>query len=63
MRYRFRVINGAIDTHFKFMIDNHTMEIMSTDLVPIFPFNETILSIGIGQRYDVIFEATESTGD
>ena len=45
------------------MIDNHEMEIMAMDLVPIVPFNETILSIAIGQRYDVVFEATESTGN
>lgn len=25
--YRIRLVNGAIDTHFKFMIDNHTMTV------------------------------------
>jgi FtsP/CotA-like multicopper oxidase with cupredoxin domain len=36
------------------MIDNHTMEVIANDFVPIHPFNATQLSMGMGQRYDVI---------
>lgn len=46
--YRFRIVNSAIDTFFKFSIDNHTMTVVSMDFVPIEPFETTILSIGIG---------------
>lgn len=69
--YRFRIVNGAIDSHFKFMIDNHTMtvskpwnlgfvqtliegQVMSTDFVPITPYETTVLNIGMGQRYDIV---------
>jgi FtsP/CotA-like multicopper oxidase with cupredoxin domain len=52
--YRMRLVNGAVDTHFKFMIDNHTMTVIASDLVPIKPYNTTVLNIGMGQRYDVI---------
>ncbi|KAF1344333.1 Cupredoxin [Delphinella strobiligena] len=52
--YRLRLINGAIDTHFKFSIDNHTMTVIANDLVPIVPYNSTVLDVGIGERYDVI---------
>ncbi|CAG7959720.1 unnamed protein product [Penicillium salamii] len=53
-RYRMRVVNAGADQHFRFMIDNHTMEVIANDFVPIHPFNATQLSIGMGQRYDII---------
>ncbi|PTB35045.1 multicopper oxidase [Trichoderma asperellum CBS 433.97] len=59
--YRLRLVNGAIDSHFKFSIDNHTMQVIANDLVPITPFNTSILSIGMGQRYDVIITANQSS--
>lgn len=63
-RYRMRIVNGASDTHFRFTIDNHTMEVISSDFVPIKPYNSTNISIGMGQRYDVIVTASEgSVGD
>ncbi|KAJ5261097.1 extracellular dihydrogeodin oxidase/laccase [Penicillium angulare] len=56
-RYRMRVLNAAADQHFRFMIDNHTLEVIANDFVAIHPFNTTQLSIGMGQRYDVIVTA------
>jgi FtsP/CotA-like multicopper oxidase with cupredoxin domain len=80
--YRFRLVNAAVDTHFKFSIDNHTLTVIAMDLVPIEPFNTTVLSIAmgkqililcfpgivlielhIGQRYDVVVNADQSTGN
>jgi FtsP/CotA-like multicopper oxidase with cupredoxin domain len=61
--YRIRLVNGAADTHFRFTIDNHTMQVIATDFVPIVPYNTTDISIGMGQRYDIIVTATESSGD
>ncbi|KAJ5726946.1 extracellular dihydrogeodin oxidase/laccase [Penicillium malachiteum] len=60
-RYRMRVLNAAADQHFRFMIDNHTLEVIANDFVPIHSFNTTQLSIGMGQRYDVIVTAKEIT--
>jgi FtsP/CotA-like multicopper oxidase with cupredoxin domain len=48
--YRIRLINAAVDTHFKFMIDNHTLTVIAMDLVPIQPFTTDVLSIGMGTR-------------
>ncbi|KAL1847420.1 hypothetical protein Plec18167_005191 [Paecilomyces lecythidis] len=59
--YRLRLVNGAIDTHFKFSIDNHTMKVIANDLVPIQPFETTVLNIGIGQRYDIIVSADQAS--
>lgn len=56
--YRLRLVNAAIDTHWKFSIDNHTLTVIAMDLVPIEPFSTDIVSIGMGQRYDVIVKTT-----
>lgn len=47
--YRIRLVNGAIDSHFKFSIDNHTLTVIASDLVPIEPYTTTVLDIGIGK--------------
>ncbi|KAH6652279.1 multicopper oxidase [Truncatella angustata] len=57
--YRIRLINAAIDTHFKFSIDNHTLQVIANDLVPIHPYTTNILDIAMGQRYDVIVRADQ----
>lgn len=58
--YRIRLVNGAVDTHFKFMIDNHTLTVIAADLVPIVPYTTTYLDIGMGQRYDIIVTADQA---
>lgn len=54
--YRLRLVNGAVDTHFKFMIDNHTMTVIASDLVPITPYTTNVLDIGMGSlhRFDTL---------
>ncbi|CZR70195.1 related to laccase precursor [Phialocephala subalpina] len=61
--YRIRLVNGAIDTHFKFMIDDHNLTVIAMDLVPIVSYSTQVLSIGMGQRYDIIVNATETSGN
>ncbi|KAF1912624.1 multicopper oxidase [Ampelomyces quisqualis] len=58
--YRIRLVNGAVDTHFKFMVDNHTMTVIAADLIPIKPYETTAVDIGMGQRYDVIITADQA---
>lgn len=48
-KYLLRIANTAIDSHFKFMIDNHSMTVIANDFVPIKPFTTNVLSVGIGQ--------------
>ncbi|PTU17965.1 hypothetical protein P175DRAFT_0444000 [Aspergillus ochraceoroseus IBT 24754] len=59
--YRLRLINGAINSHFKFMIDNHTLTVIAMDLVPIQPYTTDSISIAMGQRYDVIVTANQAS--
>ncbi|KAH7176772.1 Cupredoxin [Dactylonectria macrodidyma] len=58
--YRMRLVNAAVDTHWKFSIDNHTMLVIASDLVPIEPYNTTVLDIAMGQRYDIIVTADQA---
>ncbi|RDW63077.1 uncharacterized protein DSM5745_10188 [Aspergillus mulundensis] len=59
--YRLRLVNAAIDTHFKFMVDNHTLTVIANDLVPIQPYETTVLDIAIAQRYDIIITANQAS--
>ena len=58
--YRMRLVNAAIDTHWKFSIDNHTMTVIANDLVPIEAYNTTVLDITMGRciAYTVRTEIT-----
>ncbi|KAL4880552.1 Cupredoxin [Aspergillus karnatakaensis] len=58
--YRLRLVNGALDTHFKFMIDHHVLEVIAMDLVPVKPFVVESVSLAMGQRYDVIVHANQA---
>ncbi|PHH75241.1 hypothetical protein CDD80_2520 [Ophiocordyceps camponoti-rufipedis] len=57
--YRLRFINAAIDSHFKFMLDNHEMTVIASDFIPLEPYVTKIVDIAIGQRYDVIIKANQ----
>ncbi|KJK84432.1 Laccase [Metarhizium anisopliae BRIP 53293] len=56
-KYLLRVINTSFDTTFVVSIDNHLLQVISADFVPIQPYTTTSILVGIGQRYDVVVEA------
>jgi hypothetical protein len=62
-RYLLRLINTSFDSTFVFSIDNHWLQIVTADFVPIEPYFNTSVLIGIGQRYNVIVEASPLAGD
>lgn len=61
-RHRLRLVNTAVDNHFVVSFDNHQMEVIAADFVPVQPWNTTNLFLGIGQRYDVIITADQAPG-
>ncbi|KAJ5885193.1 hypothetical protein N7495_009703 [Penicillium taxi] len=61
--YRLRLGNAACDTLFSFSVDHHLMTVIATDLVPIKPYTTSVIYIAIGQRYDIIIHANESTDE
>ncbi|PHH90539.1 hypothetical protein CDD83_3344 [Cordyceps sp. RAO-2017] len=58
--HRMRLVNAAVDTHFKFTLDNHTMTVIAADFIPVEPYTTTVLDIGMGQRYDVVIAADQA---
>ncbi|KAG7102735.1 Laccase-2 like protein [Verticillium longisporum] len=58
--YRMRLVNAAVDTHWKFSIDNHTLTVIAADLVPVEPYVTTMVDLTMGQRYDIIVTANQA---
>ncbi|RNJ58824.1 hypothetical protein D7B24_004189 [Verticillium nonalfalfae] len=58
--YRMRLVNAAVDTHWKFSIDNHTLTVIAADLVPVEPYITTMVDLTMGQRYDIIVTANQA---
>jgi FtsP/CotA-like multicopper oxidase with cupredoxin domain len=52
--HRLRLINAGAEGIQKFSIDGHTLTVIANDFVPIKPYNTTIVTLGIGQRTDVL---------
>lgn len=61
-KYLLRFINSAIQSTYKVQLDGHSFTVISTDFVPITPYTTTVLSISIGQRYEVIVQANQPSG-
>lgn len=62
-KYRLRLINAGAEGLQKFSIDNHQLTVMAYDFVPIQPYTTEIVTLGVGQRADVIVEATGGVND
>lgn len=58
-----RLINTSFRSTFVFSIDNHVLQVIDSDFVPIEPYFTTSVLIGIGQRYRVIVEARPDEDD
>ena len=56
-KYLLGVINTSFTRTFVFSIDNHRLQMASADYVPIYPYYNNSVLIGVGQRYHVIVEA------
>lgn len=56
-KHRLRLINASAAAIQKFSIDEHSMTVMANDFVLIQPYQTKIVTLGVGQRSDVIVEA------
>ena len=61
--HRLRLINSGAEALQQFTIDNHTMTVIANDFVSIVPYETTNVTLGIGQRTDVLVTATGNSGD
>ncbi|KAH7083069.1 multicopper oxidase-domain-containing protein [Paraphoma chrysanthemicola] len=61
--YLLRIINAAIQSTFKFYIDDHELEVINMDFTNIVPYKTNIVNLQIGQRYNVLVKANRKPGD
>ncbi|KAK5109467.1 hypothetical protein LTR62_007027 [Meristemomyces frigidus] len=62
-RYRLRLINAGSEGMQKFSIDGAKLTVIANDFVPINPYDTDVVTLGIGQRSDVVFTANGKSGD
>ena len=56
-RYLLRLINTSSASTFIFSIDNHLLQVVGADFVPVKDYSTKSILVAIGQRYHVIVEA------
>ena len=44
-------------------LDNHPFQVITSDFVPIKPYYADWIFLGIGQRYDVVINANQTSGN
>ncbi|RFU25815.1 hypothetical protein B7463_g10521, partial [Scytalidium lignicola] len=52
--HRLRLINAGAEGIQKFSLDGHNMTVIANDFVPIVPYETQVVTLGIGQRSDVL---------
>lgn len=59
--HRLRLINSGSDGIQRFSIDQHTMTVIANDFVPIVPYQTKVVTLGVGQRADVLVKADQAS--
>lgn len=62
-KYRLRLINTSAEGMQKFTVDGHNLTIIANDFIPIQPYSTNVVTLGVGQRSDVILEANMGSSD
>lgn len=59
--HRLRLINAGAEGLQRFSIDGHTLTVIANDFVPITPYTTKVVTLGIGQRTDILVTANVNT--
>ncbi|PSN75624.1 putative multicopper oxidase [Corynespora cassiicola Philippines] len=62
-KHLLRLINAGGSSNQKFSIDGHKLTVVANDFVQVQPYETDVVTLGIGQRSDVIVTATEGATD
>lgn len=46
----------------RFSIDDHKITVIAIDFIPVSPFRSDVVTLAIGQRYDILVEGTGHPG-
>lgn len=60
--HRLRLSNIGADGIMKYQIDGHKMTIIAVDFVPVEPKEANVITLGVGQRTDVLVKADGDAG-
>nr|QZS37066.1 C004A protein [Hypoxylon sp. CO27-5] len=60
--HRLRFINSGAEGTQRISIDEHNMTVIANDFVSIEPYDTEVITLGVGQRVDVIVQANAETG-
>lgn len=60
--HRLRLINSGADGVQRFSIDDHSMTVIAEDFVPVKPYETQVVTLGVGQRTDVLVKANRNPG-
>ncbi|KAL2258560.1 hypothetical protein VTK26DRAFT_8091 [Humicola hyalothermophila] len=61
--HRLRLINSGANGVQRFSIDEHQLTVIAEDFVPVKPYNTTMVTLGVGQRTDVLVTANVGKND
>ncbi|KAI1341323.1 multicopper oxidase-domain-containing protein [Xylariaceae sp. FL0016] len=61
--HRLRLINPSVEHNYQVSIVGHNMTVIETDLVPVNPYKTDNVFLGVGQRADVIIDASKAVGN
>ncbi|KAK3348695.1 laccase [Lasiosphaeria hispida] len=62
-RHRLRLINTSTENHFQLSLVGHQFTIIAADLVPVQAQTVDSIFLGVGQRYDVTIDASQTPGN
>lgn len=63
-KHRLRLINTSVDSHMMVKLDGHPFTVIEADFIPVTAVAaDEWLLVAIGQRYDVVFEANQTSGN
>ena len=57
-KHLLRLVNTGAELFTLFSIDNHTLTVIANDFTPVVPYTTESVTLSVGQRTDVIVEAT-----
>jgi FtsP/CotA-like multicopper oxidase with cupredoxin domain len=62
-KHRLRLVNTSVDNMIRVSLDNHAFQVITADFVPIHPYTTNWILLGIGQRYDIIINANQTSSN
>ncbi|EOO03476.1 putative laccase precursor protein [Phaeoacremonium minimum UCRPA7] len=62
-KHRLRIINTSVENHFTLSLVGHNFTVIATDMVPVRPVVKSQIFVAVGQRYDVIIDASQEVGN